>query len=107
MVYGGVEFPWPDLGDVPVLGSDATQLTSVLDDAQSQSLVPFCTLAFAPSEYTTNDATPSGAPELDIVDAWVDILSDYPTVNDFIVWKDNLGMLCHIVTGKQIGRAHV
>lgn len=105
VVYDGVEFPWPDLGDVPVLGSDATQLTSVLDDAQSQSLVPFCTLAFAPSEYTTNDATPSGAPELDIVDAWVDILSDYPSVNDFIVWKNNLGMLCGSDSGSSYNDA--
>ena len=94
MVYDGDEFPWPDLGNLPVLGSDDTQFVSLLTEMQNQSLIPFCTLAFAPSEYVSNDATPSGAPELSIVDAWVDILSNYPTVNDFIVWKDNLGMLC-------------
>lgn len=94
IVYDGVEFPWPDLGSVPVLGTDDTQFVSVLTEMQNQSIIPFCTLAYAPTEYVSNDATPSGAPELDIVDAWADILSDYPTVNDFIVWKNNLGMLC-------------
>lgn len=94
LLYDGVEFPWPSLGTEVVPESSDVFLSAAVTKVTSSYSTPFITLAYAPAEYISDAATPSPAPDLDIIGAWLELLTDYPNVNDFIVWKDNFGMEC-------------
>lgn len=97
--YENGKFPWPIVGAMPIGGADDAVFLAAHTKMVAANLVPFVTLAYAPPEY----AAPGGAPDptkaQNICYAWSDILTDYPNLNDFIVWKDNYGMRCGIDAG--------